>query len=60
MLITPLVGSVLIMCRTGQAMGITSSGEFYLLVLPYQQTRRGLSFQVLSGVYNVYTGPLVG
>ena len=41
-------------------MVITSSGGFYLLVLPYEQTRRVLSVQALSGVYNVHTGPLVG
>ena len=60
MLITPLVGSTLMVCRTGYLMVITSSGGFYLLVLPYEQTRRVLSVQALSGVYNVHTGPLAG
>ena len=56
----PLVGSILKVCRTGQAMVIASSGEFYLLVLPYEQTRRSLSVEALRCVYNEYTGPLVG
>ena len=65
-MIIPLVDSASCVCRTGRAKVIPSSGWFYLLVLvrgchlPYEQTRRCLSFQVLSGVYNVYTGPLVG
>ena len=60
MLITPLVGSILMVCRTGPAMMITSSDEFYLLVLPFEQFRRGLSVEALRCVYNVHTGPLVG
>ena len=65
-MVIPLAGSASGVCRTEHAMMISSSGWFYLLVLvrgchlPYEQTRRCLSFQVLSGVYNVYTGPLVG
>ena len=66
MVIIPLVGSTLGVCRTGQAMVITSSGWIYLLVLvrgchfQYEQTRWCPSLQALSGVYNVFTGPLVG
>ena len=53
MVIIPLVGSTLGVCRTGQAIVISSSGWFYLLVLvrgchlPYEQTRRCPFLQTL-------------
>jgi len=56
MMVLPLLGSTLGMCRTGQAMVISSSGWFYLLVLvrwchlPYEQTRRCPFLQTLRGV----------
>ena len=60
MMVLPLLGSTLGMCRTGQAMVISSSGWFYLLVLvrgchlPYEQTRRCPFLQTLRGVLCVH------
>ena len=60
MVIIPLVGSTLGVCRTGQAIVISSSGWFYLLVLvrgchlPHEQTRRCPFLQTLRCVLCVH------